>query len=226
MDRRFDDEKDAPVLDDRRDVPMTDNNDSQVPHQRENLLANRPDDDRLDDERPADSIVHPRPGQEAEAFPAASAPPHAGPGPVYGGRDELDDESTDVSPDPAHDLPVDTPGEVRHEVESGSPAHAADGEDLFGQDVEDVQRRWHDVQAAFVDDPRVAVERADELLGEVVGAVTSTLNSRTEKLQDGWKSGDETDTEQLRLALRGYRSVLDQLTRLSGEGSPSIQGTR
>jgi len=60
------------------------------------------------------------------------------------------------------------------------------------------------------------VRRADGLVGEVVEALTSSLTSRTDSLRDRWKDADSTDTEQLRLALREYRSVLESLLTLSG----------
>ncbi|WP_327085615.1 hypothetical protein OIE66_25075 [Nonomuraea sp. NBC_01738] len=93
------------------------------------------------------------------------------------------------------------------------------GEALFDQDPEQVHTRWHDVQAGFVDDPREAVERADGLLEELVAAVTSGLSARTGELRDRWKDPGEQDTEQLRLALRDYRGMLERLLTLSGPGT-------
>ncbi|MFI7124437.1 hypothetical protein ACIBQ1_02010 [Nonomuraea sp. NPDC050153] len=97
------------------------------------------------------------------------------------------------------------------------PAHAAP-EDvvLFDQDPDQVQARWRDLQTSFVDDPGESVRRADGLVGEVVDALTSSLTSRTDALRDRWKDAEAAGTEQLRLALRDYRSVLERLLALSG----------
>ncbi|MEV1172111.1 hypothetical protein [Nonomuraea sp. NPDC049784] len=97
-----------------------------------------------------------------------------------------------------------------------APAHAAP-EDvvLFDQDPDQVQARWRDLQTSFVDDPGEAVRRADGLVGEVVESLTSSLTSRTDTLRARWKDADASDTEQLRLALRDYRSVLESLLTLS-----------
>ncbi|GAA1012277.1 hypothetical protein Aple_008040 [Acrocarpospora pleiomorpha] len=65
--------------------------------------------------------------------------------------------------------------------------------------------RWHDIKAGFVDDPRDSVEKADALIDEAVNA----LAARRQALVDGWKN--HNDTEQLRLALREYRSLFDKL---------------
>ncbi|MBF8186859.1 hypothetical protein ITP53_14130 [Nonomuraea sp. K274] len=110
-------------------------------------------------------------------------------------------------PDPLHK--PDAAGET--------PAHAAP-EDvvLFDQDPAQVQARWRDLQSSFVDDPGEAVQRADGLVGEVVESLTSTLTTRTNALRDRWKDAETPDTEQLRLALRDYRSVLERLLALSG----------
>ncbi|GII86215.1 hypothetical protein Ssi03_42050 [Sphaerisporangium siamense] len=71
--------------------------------------------------------------------------------------------------------------------------------------------RWREVQAGFVDDPRDAVERADRLVEEAVDALTT----RRKNLADRWKNGGDGDTERLRLALRDYRSLLEELVGLN-----------
>jgi len=123
---------------------------------------------------------------------------------------------TDITDETVGDGPVAerAPGEV--------PTHAAPQETiLFEQDPSQVQARWRELQTAFVDDPEEAVQQADALVGEVVDALTSSLSSRTEELRERWKDSGGTDTEQLRLALRDYRVVLERLLTLS-----SSAGTR
>ncbi|MFG1944382.1 hypothetical protein [Nonomuraea sp. NPDC048826] len=141
-----------------------------------------------------------------------------------------DDDLRDGTVDPAHG-----PGDVRQDsvtpvepvtgVESAppveeTPSHAAPPVfTLFDRDPAEVQSRWRDVQASFVDDPSEAVQRADGLVGEIVESITSTLQSRTDELRDSWKSDGGSDTERLRQALREYRSVLEGLLTLSGPAS-------
>ncbi|MGW6502775.1 hypothetical protein [Nonomuraea angiospora] len=111
------------------------------------------------------------------------------------------------------------------ETEPGDvPAHAAPDEVvLFDQDPDQVQARWRDLQASFVDDPGEAVRRADGLVGEVVDALTSSLTTRTNGLRDRWKDTEAADTEQMRLALRDYRNVLERLLALSGPQAQTTQ---
>lgn len=97
-----------------------------------------------------------------------------------------------------------------------TPSHAAPQEvALFDQDPAQVQARWRDLQASFVDDPGEAVQRADGLVGEVVESLTSSLTTRTHALRERWKDVDSPDTEDLRQAFRDYRNVLERLLALS-----------
>ncbi|GGO80854.1 hypothetical protein [Nonomuraea cavernae] len=133
------------------------------------------------------------------------------PGPVVDQRPAYDEHGEHDEPvaDQAHDEPV----------VGGTPTHAAPQEVvLFDQDPAEVQGRWRDVQASFVDDPRDAVQRADGLVGEVVDSLTTALTSHTGELRGRWQSADKEDTEQLRLALRDYRNVLERLLSFSGPG--------
>ncbi|MEU4323684.1 hypothetical protein [Nonomuraea dietziae] len=109
----------------------------------------------------------------------------------------------------AGDVPVES-------APAGAPAVPAQRAALFDQDVDQAHTRWHDLQATFVDDPRQAMEQADQLVDEVVNALTSSLTTRTSELGDRWKNTDQGDTEQLRLALRDYGAMLEQLLALSG----------
>jgi predicted component of type VI protein secretion system len=86
-----------------------------------------------------------------------------------------------------------------------------------------VQARWRELQASFVDDPGESVQRADGLVSEVVESLTSTLTSRTNALRDRWKSAESADTEELRQALRDYRSVLEHLLALSSKSPHQFQ---
>lgn len=85
---------------------------------------------------------------------------------------------------------------------------------LLDMDSAEVEQRWREVQARFVDDPGQAVEQADALVEEVIHALASSLTARTDAMRTRSKNGH--DTEQLRLTLRDYHGVLDRLLTLSG----------
>ncbi len=75
----------------------------------------------------------------------------------------------------------------------------------------DFDRRWREVQAAFVDEPRVAVERADKLVEDLMQRLTQGFAQQREQLEQHWDRGDEVSTEDLRLALTRYRSFFQRL---------------
>jgi hypothetical protein len=70
--------------------------------------------------------------------------------------------------------------------------------------------RWQNVQTGFVDDPKQAVHQADELVAAVISALATTFAEHKSELEGQWRQG-EPATEELRIALRRYRSFFDQL---------------
>jgi len=70
--------------------------------------------------------------------------------------------------------------------------------------------RWQNVQTGFVDDPKQAVHEADELVAAVISALATTFAEHKSELEGQWQQG-EPATEELRIALRRYRSFFDQL---------------
>ncbi|MEU9792688.1 hypothetical protein AB0E27_19020 [Streptomyces sparsogenes] len=83
-------------------------------------------------------------------------------------------------------------------------------------DHTELTERLRHAVSGFVDAPRGAVEEADRLLEELSARLTELLTDRRRTLRDTW-SEDEADgtgtarTEELRLAMRGYRDVLERL---------------
>ena len=95
---------------------------------------------------------------------------------------------------------------------------------------------WRQVQAQFVDDPKYAVTRADDLLGEVMSArgypVKDDFERRAEDISvdhphvvDNYRkahliadkhSRGEASTEDLRTAMIHYRSLFEQLVENRG----------
>jgi hypothetical protein len=83
---------------------------------------------------------------------------------------------------------------------------------LFGGNDDDRYRaRWHDIQAEFVDHPRESVERADELVADVMHTLTQAFAAERGRLESQWDQGDDVDTEDLRVALTRYRSFFERL---------------
>ena len=89
---------------------------------------------------------------------------------------------------------------------------ASSREMLFpGEEAEQLRRRWSDVQGAFVDEPRRAVERADELVAQVMKRLAEAFATERANLEKQWDRGDKVTTEDLRVALQRYRAFFDRL---------------
>jgi len=71
--------------------------------------------------------------------------------------------------------------------------------------------RWTEVQSAFVDSPRSAVERADSLVAETMKRLAEMFADERKKLEGQWDRGDNVTTEDLRVALQRYRAFFDRL---------------
>ncbi|KPI14443.1 hypothetical protein OK074_8648 [Actinobacteria bacterium OK074] len=86
------------------------------------------------------------------------------------------------------------------------------------EDGEKFSLRLRHAVHEFVDGPRAAVEEADHVLEEVAAGFAEAVDRRRRTLRATWElnGGDhpDTDTEQLRLALRDYREVTERLLRI------------
>ncbi len=70
--------------------------------------------------------------------------------------------------------------------------------------------RWDAVKGQFVDDPRSAVQNANTMVGEILDDLEELFRRQRSDLEQGLNA-EQTSTEDLRLALRRYRSFFDRL---------------
>jgi hypothetical protein len=78
-------------------------------------------------------------------------------------------------------------------------------------EVGDFRNRWSNVQAGFVDEPRRAVQEADNLVGAVMQKLADGFANERSTLESQWDSGSSVSTEELRIALQRYRSFFGRL---------------
>jgi hypothetical protein len=79
---------------------------------------------------------------------------------------------------------------------------------------EKFRTQWLTIQSKFVDNPRESVREADELVASVLKSVTMGFHNRRTALEKQWNSGSNISTEDLRVALKRYRSFFDRLLTL------------
>jgi len=82
---------------------------------------------------------------------------------------------------------------------------------LAGDVVNELRKRWTDIQAGFVDEPRRAVEQADGLVAEAIKRLAETFANERNQLEGQWDRGGDVSTEDLRQALQRYRSFFSRL---------------
>ena len=75
----------------------------------------------------------------------------------------------------------------------------------------DFRARWDLVQRSFVDNPSQAVHDGDELVAQVIASLAETFSSQRSELENELSQSDQSSTENLRLALRRYRSFFERL---------------
>jgi len=71
--------------------------------------------------------------------------------------------------------------------------------------------RWQEIQTAFVDEPRESVANADALVADLMQRHAASFSGERERLEAQWDRGDDVSTEDLRVALKRYRSFFDRL---------------
>jgi len=97
--------------------------------------------------------------------------------------------------------------EPRSEDEQLAPLFAPDAAKEF-------RAQWDGVQISFVDDPQQAVRKADELVAQVMKSLADTFSTERAKLEGEVDATEQASTENLRVALRRYRSFFQRLLSL------------
>ena len=126
------------------------------------------------------------------------------------------DDSAAVTAEPATGADTAAPPVEAAEAPEAEPPTAehesAAGEVLFGGGaLADLRARWAGVQAAFVDDPKECVGKADALVSDLVEQLTTGFAQARSHLEEQWSRGKEASTEDLRLALMHYREFFERL---------------
>jgi hypothetical protein len=74
-------------------------------------------------------------------------------------------------------------------------------------------QRWSEILVAFVDDPRGSVQMAADAVDEAIDDLVNSARARQRAMASSWQ-GTDAGTEQLRGALRDYRTLWHQIERV------------
>lgn len=166
-----------------------------------------------------EDLARPETGGEAEERKAAVYPGEA----TSVGPDEADgNDRADGPAGTEGTAPAGTEGTAEAEAgdaAEGTAAQEADGPGtadeplLSPADADAYRTSWSEIQGRFVDDPKEAVESADNLVAEVMRTLASSFSTHKQELEGQWDRGEQVPTEDLRLALQRYRSFFNRLLK-------------
>jgi hypothetical protein len=128
---------------------------------------------------------------------------------------ELDDHLSTA------DIAAAADAQQRQDKPPPMPRNEADGAEqlapLFdAQLAQEMRGRWTQIQGGFVDDPRRAVQQADELVAQALQDLARSFARHRNEIEAEAKGGggQQDSTENLRIALRRYRSFFERLLNL------------
>jgi hypothetical protein len=102
--------------------------------------------------------------------------------------------------------------ETEHDPGPSQPPNDAARTPLFAdEELGGYRTRWSAIQTGFVDEPRKAVEQADALVAEAMKRLAEVFAEERGRLEAQWERNDRVSTEDLRLAMRRYRSFFERL---------------
>ena len=116
------------------------------------------------------------------------------------------DPDPEVEPEPSAD--ADPEVEPEPEAATDPEPEVEPGPGFMGETSE-LHRRWEGVQASFVDDPRRAVEQADEMVSAAVAALQAHIEQRREDLAETWRGEQQASTDALLTAFQCYRELFE-----------------
>jgi hypothetical protein len=103
-------------------------------------------------------------------------------------------------------------GAIDDNASTINASRAGDTTPLFpSAELDNLRMRWKEIQTAFVDEPRKAVEQADGLVASAMKRLAEVFAEERSGLEQQWDRGDNVSTEGLRVALQRYRAFFDRL---------------
>jgi hypothetical protein len=79
------------------------------------------------------------------------------------------------------------------------------------EETASLRLKWDSIQAGFVDEPRRSVQEADSLVAATMKRLAEQFAAERSNLEGQWDRGSDISTEDLRIALRRYRSFFGRL---------------
>lgn len=121
-------------------------------------------------------------------------------------KDEMKDPMPAQRP-PTTSEPVRPTTERPPAMESHEPRKT---ETMMWPDMTDLHRRFHELESEFIEDPKAAVRKAEQLMQEAVQTLTKSMHDKMQSMHRD-VDGKDGDTEMLRQTMRGYRVWIESM---------------
>jgi hypothetical protein len=108
---------------------------------------------------------------------------------------------------PVRSEPKDMPAKRSEAMEKPSPSQ--DGEMGFWPEMHEYKHRMTDIQSEFIEEPKAAVKKAEQLIEEAVDYMAKSVHERVQRMHNDAES--DADTEKLRLMMRNFSHLIDRL---------------
>jgi hypothetical protein len=154
----------------------------------------------------ADPVAADEPDDPAEPTEPVAADGPAEPAELVAADDSAEPAELVAADDPAE------PAEPEAADQAAKPAFAespVQPDSARTGDLSDVE--WREIKASFVDDPSASVERAFGIVERTIQDVVKAVRERHAHRPESAGGEARPDTEQLRQALLGYGSMIDEL---------------
>jgi len=135
---------------------------------------------------------------------------------LIAGEDLTAQEEKKLHADDIADMAKPYPKQVS-EAKPGGDDDTTRLESLFANGVDrDFRDRWRDIQTGFVDEPRAAVEQADQLVAQLMQRLAQSFSEQRSNLEKQWEAAEKVSTEELRVGFTRYRSFFERLLSING----------
>ncbi len=147
------------------------------------------------------------PSGSYDESPTATTPPVSNETAPVMSSPSSEPSAPSAEPSPGVDAP-----RAAAQQQSSAEHESSTAQLLFADDdLAEMRGRWAAVQAAFVDDPKDCVQKADVLVSDLVDQLTTGFAHARSHLEEHWGRGEEASTEDLRVALMHYREFFERL---------------
>src|SRR6266511_1482835 len=89
------------------------------------------------------------------------------------------------------------------------PSPSRDGEMGFWPEMHEYRHRMTDIQSEFIEEPKAAVKKAEQLIEEAVDYMAKSVHERVQRMH--YFFNDAATTEKLRLMMRNFSHLIDRL---------------